>query len=138
MNYPEIDHSSPSARNAAIVLQNAGVRYSAPSERFQTFKEYAIRWLQRKVIHRQFWALSDVNLLVQRGETLGIIGNNGAGKSTLLKLIARVLRPTSGRVIVRATKKTIRCLFALSINVPMASSRASKWSLSMTLWVVKS
>jgi ABC-type polysaccharide/polyol phosphate transport system ATPase subunit len=32
---------------------------------------------------------------------VGIIGNNGAGKSTMLKLVARVLRPTVGRVVVR-------------------------------------
>jgi ABC-2 type transport system ATP-binding protein/lipopolysaccharide transport system ATP-binding protein len=51
--------------------------------------------------HHQFHALNNVNLEVKPGEVLGIIGHNGAGKSTLLKVIARVLRPTKGRVILR-------------------------------------
>ncbi len=83
-----------------IKLDKVGVRYRIPSERISSFKEYSIRWIQRKVTHRDFWALQDVNLSVNRGETLGLIGHNGAGKSTMLKLIARVFRPTAGRVVV--------------------------------------
>ena len=42
-----------------------------------------------------------MSLSIKKGEVLGLIGQNGAGKSTMLKLIARVLRPTEGRVVVR-------------------------------------
>jgi ABC-2 type transport system ATP-binding protein len=85
----------------AILLDCISVCYRVPRERIGTFKEYAIRWLQRKIQMEKFWALHDVSLDIHRGEVMGIIGQNGAGKSTLLKLVARVIRPTSGRVVVR-------------------------------------
>ncbi|GAB4323032.1 MAG: hypothetical protein Kow0059_18250 [Candidatus Sumerlaeia bacterium] len=48
-----------------------------------------------------FWALRDVNLTLERGRMFGIFGDNGSGKSTLLKIIAGILAPTEGDVIVR-------------------------------------
>lgn len=47
---------------------------------------------------RYFDALTDMNLRIEPGESVGVIGRNGAGKSTLLGLIAGVIRPDSGRV----------------------------------------
>ena len=46
----------------------------------------------------EHWALKGIDLEVQRGETVGILGRNGAGKTTLLRLLAGVSRPTEGRV----------------------------------------
>ena len=46
-------------------------------------------------------ALKDISLAVGKGEALGIIGRNGAGKSTALGLIAGVLRPSAGRIMVK-------------------------------------
>jgi ABC-2 type transport system ATP-binding protein/lipopolysaccharide transport system ATP-binding protein len=85
----------------AVHLEAVSVRYRVPSERVRTFKEYFIRRLKGEVQMREFWALQDVALNVYRGEVFGLVGVNGAGKSTLLKVVARVLRPTKGRVIVR-------------------------------------
>jgi ABC-2 type transport system ATP-binding protein/lipopolysaccharide transport system ATP-binding protein len=85
----------------AIRLENVTVRYRVPRERIDKFKEYIIRWVQRKIAHESFLALNDVSFSIRKGEVLGLVGHNGAGKSTLLKLVARVLKPTSGRVWVR-------------------------------------
>lgn len=51
--------------------------------------------------NEEFWALKDVDLQVEQGERLAIVGRNGAGKSTLLKLLSRVTEPTCGRAILR-------------------------------------
>jgi len=85
----------------AVHLQAISVRYRVPSERVRTLKEYFIRRLKGEVRMHTFWALQDVVMDVYRGEVFGLVGVNGAGKSTLLKVVARVLRPTKGRVVVR-------------------------------------
>jgi ABC-type polysaccharide/polyol phosphate transport system ATPase subunit len=81
-----------------IVLDDVAVRYRVPKERIPSFKEYVIRWMKREVAYQDFWALQNIHLEVYPGEVVGIIGPNGAGKSTMLKVVARVLRPTKGRV----------------------------------------
>src|SRR5581483_6563717 len=50
-----------------------------------------------------FWALQDVDVEINQGETFGILGRNGCGKSTLLKCIAGILKPTSGEIRVRGS-----------------------------------
>lgn len=84
-----------------VVLQKVSVRYRSPDKPFWSFKEFAIRFVERKVNYSDFWALKEVSLEVMQGETFGIIGRNGAGKSTLLKLVSRVLAPTNGRIVTR-------------------------------------
>ncbi len=49
----------------------------------------------------KIWALKDINLTVEQGEVLGIIGHNGAGKSTLLKVLSRITHPTHGQITMR-------------------------------------
>jgi len=88
----------------AVVLSGVSICYRMPSERISTLKEQVIRRITgRSVKYNEFWALRQVTLKVRRGEAIGLIGSNGAGKSTLLKTIARVLRPTEGRVWVRGS-----------------------------------
>lgn len=85
----------------SIHLDQVTVQFRIPHQRIPTLQEYAIRWLKRGIQYSDFHALNNVSFTVNPGEALGIIGANGAGKSTLLKVIARVIRPTSGRVRLR-------------------------------------
>ncbi|MGJ3248885.1 MAG: ABC transporter ATP-binding protein [Elainellaceae cyanobacterium] len=50
---------------------------------------------------KEFWALTDVNFELKRGEAFGIIGVNGSGKTTLLKLLHGLLKPTQGKITLR-------------------------------------
>jgi ABC-type polysaccharide/polyol phosphate transport system ATPase subunit len=86
--------------NEVIRLENVSVRYRLPKEHVRTFKEYAIRRIRGRIEHTEFLALNNVSLSVERGEVFGLIGPNGAGKTTLLRLVARVMRPSQGRVVV--------------------------------------
>jgi lipopolysaccharide transport system ATP-binding protein len=70
--------------------------YSSPSARL---KELAS--LNRISFHRDFWALRDINFQIHAGETFCVIGENGSGKSTLLQMVAGILHPTQGDVMVR-------------------------------------
>jgi ABC-2 type transport system ATP-binding protein len=81
-----------------VWLDCISVRYRIPHERITSLKEYAIRRLMRRIVVEDFWALRDVSLSIKSGEVFGVVGRNGAGKSTLLRVIARVIRPTRGRM----------------------------------------
>lgn len=88
----------------AISFRNVSKRFQMTSNRPQTVLETLIaltsgKWLRRQ--HQDLWALHDLSFDLMPGESLGIIGRNGSGKSTLLKLIARILRPSSGQIVVR-------------------------------------
>ncbi len=85
----------------SITVQGVSLRYRVPHEKVHSIKEYAIRKMKGDLGFSDHWALKNVSFQVHRGEVFGIVGRNGAGKTTLLKVIARVLRPTRGRVVVR-------------------------------------
>lgn len=61
----------------------------------------------RKKFHDDFYALNDVSFEINKGETIGIIGQNGSGKSTLLKILSNVLTPSSGICCVNGTVSSL-------------------------------
>jgi ABC-type polysaccharide/polyol phosphate transport system ATPase subunit len=68
-----------------------------------------------------FWALQDVSFTLRPGESLGVLGPNGSGKSTLLRVLARISRPTSGRI---ATNGRVSALLELGAGFePQLSGR---------------
>ena len=89
--------------NQAIQLDSLGLAYRLSQHKTGSFKDFALSLLQGNVRYERFWAVRNVDLAVQQGEVLGVIGRNGAGKSTLMRTIAGVLPPTEGRVRVRGS-----------------------------------
>lgn len=88
---------------SVVRFEHVGKRFVFTPETPQSVLEMGIaffsrrRWRQRA---RDLWAVRDVSFEVLPGEALGIVGRNGSGKSTLLKLISRILRPTTGRMMI--------------------------------------
>ena len=64
-------------------------------------KEFAIGFAKRHNKREEFWAVKKVSFSLDPAQVLGVVGPNGAGKSTLMKMVARVLPPTDGRMVVR-------------------------------------
>ena len=91
------------ARPPVVALDRVSLRYRLAKQKIPSLKEYAIHWMKGALAYEELWALRDVSLTLERGESLGIVGRNGAGKSTLLKVISRVLKPTHGKVSVQGS-----------------------------------
>ena len=67
--------------------------------------------LQLKNIYKNFGnvkVLKDVNIKINKGEVVALIGDNGAGKSTLIKVITGVHRPTSGQVFFKSEEVVMK------------------------------
>jgi len=84
-------------------------------KKYTTLREAVLKfnWLENKEKARYVYALRDINLTIEKGEAIGIIGMNGSGKSTLLKILARIYKPTSGKVY---TKGKIASLIGLGLG----------------------
>jgi lipopolysaccharide transport system ATP-binding protein len=85
----------------AVIIQNLSKRFRAYDfDRPTSLKEAVLSGLRRIGAKKTFWALDGVNLCVEKGVALGIVGRNGAGKSTLLRLAGGVGKPDSGHITV--------------------------------------
>lgn len=93
-----------------IDVKHVSMAFNVANQQLDTLKEYAIAAVRRELMFKEYRALNDVSLSVQKGEVFGILGTNGSGKSTLLKIIAGVLEPTEGMV---STKGRIAPLIEL-------------------------
>lgn len=90
-------------RNPIVTVENVSMKFNLSSEKFDSFKEYVIKSIKRQVSYDAFMALQGVSFEVMRGDSVGLVGLNGSGKSTMLKVIAGVLKPTEGKVVVNGT-----------------------------------
>ena len=87
--------------SVAIEVRNISKQFRLYNEKHTSLKERVIHG--GKMPFMPFWALDDVSVEINEGETFGILGRNGCGKSTLLKCIAGILKPTSGEIRVRGS-----------------------------------
>lgn len=86
-----------------IKAEHVSMRFYMSSEKIDNIKEYFIRKIKGRISYDVLWALKNVDFQMERGESVALVGLNGSGKSTFLKILAGVLRPTSGTVSVNGT-----------------------------------
>jgi ABC-type polysaccharide/polyol phosphate transport system ATPase subunit len=82
----------------AIVIDHVTKKFTRVHQAYGSLKGLLLAFLPRRVDQKV--VIDDLNLMINPGETVAVIGKNGAGKSTLLSLLARVYKPTSGIIAV--------------------------------------
>lgn len=90
-------------KDYVIEVNDISMKYRIYKEKIDSVKEYFIKMIKRQVSWEDFYALQNISFSLEKGDILGVIGLNGSGKSTLLKILAHVLKPTTGSVVVKGT-----------------------------------
>lgn len=104
----------------AILVEDVGVWFRPYVDRKPTLRRSLASFQSRHT--DEVVALKDVTFRVEKGEAFGVIGHNGAGKSTLLRVMARTLRPNTGRVVVNGRASTLLQL-GVGFNPELSGSR---------------
>lgn len=89
--------------DTVIQVKDVSMHFNLMEEKVDSIKEYFVKLIKGKLLYNDFIALDHISFDVQKGDILGFVGFNGAGKSTMLKILAGVLKPTSGSVTVKGS-----------------------------------
>lgn len=81
----------------AIEVRNVTKSFKVFFDKPSTLKERIVFWDHKNKEIRT--VLNDINLTIEKGETVALIGTNGSGKSTLLKMMTKIIYPTKGEII---------------------------------------
>jgi ABC-2 type transport system ATP-binding protein/lipopolysaccharide transport system ATP-binding protein len=84
------------SKQTVISIRNVSKTFKIYRDKPLTMKEKILKLRSNE--YSNFYALNDVSIDINKGETIGLIGHNGCGKSTLLKLITKILYPDSGEI----------------------------------------
>lgn len=82
-----------------ITLEDVSMCFRMDVNHTTNLKEWFVRWIKREHKYETFYALKNVNLTVNRGEVMGLVGRNGSGKSTMLKIVSGIYKPSSGKAV---------------------------------------
>lgn len=105
MTEPEIPNPADPVDDSPVIRVEGLTklyRRTMPGDRLRTLKSALVGGSLTRDLKREeaIAALEGVDFTVGRGEAFGVIGGNGSGKSTLLKLVAGMLKPSTGRIVV--------------------------------------
>lgn len=89
--------------NTIIHVDHVSMKFNLAEEKTDTFKEYILKLVKGKLHYTEFLALNDISFKINRGDSVALIGKNGSGKSTMLKIIAGVMYPSEGSVVVNGS-----------------------------------
>jgi len=85
--------------SAAIEIRHVSKHFRLYHEHYSSLKEKVINF--GRIPFEDFVALNDIDIDIETGTTVGILGHNGSGKSTLLKCVAGILQPNEGEIVTR-------------------------------------
>lgn len=120
---PPRSEPAPSRTRVAVSVRNL-------SKRFRLRRPF-IETLRHPFEQKYMQALSDVNVDIQEGEFFGFLGANGAGKTTLFKILATLVSPDQGAVVVDGFDVTTHAADVRRVLTPViADERSLRWRLS--------
>ncbi len=107
-----------------LTLENVGLSYPVYGANGRSFKSGIFNMatggrLAKSHSSMMVEALKNINLDLQPGDRLGLVGDNGAGKTTLLKVLAQIYEPTQGLIKVKGRSN---CLFDIMMGMDQEST----------------